>query len=140
NAKSYEISMSMNPEGAKKWRNITREASSDPKNKRRVAIVLDDYVISAPVVQVEIPNGQSSITGDFTMEEARDLASKLKAGKLPAPVKIAEETIVGPSLGKEAIDSGLNSMLAGMIIVILFMVLYYTNAGLVADIALLFNL
>lgn len=140
NAKSYEISMSMNPEGAKKWRNITREASSDPKNKRRVAIVLDEYVISAPVVQVEIPNGQSSITGDFTMEEARDLASKLKAGKLPAPVKIAEETIVGPSLGKEAIDSGLNSMLAGMIVVILFMVLYYTNAGLVADIALLFNL
>ncbi|GAL84761.1 bifunctional preprotein translocase subunit SecD/SecF [Sporocytophaga myxococcoides] len=140
NAKSYEISMSMNPEGAKKWRNITREASSDPKNKRRVAIVLDDYVISAPVVQVEIPNGQSSITGDFTIEEARDLASKLKAGKLPAPVRIAEETIVGPSLGKEAIDSGLNSMLAGMIIVILFMVLYYSNAGLVADIALLFNL
>ncbi len=140
NAKSYEISMSMNSEGARKWKNITREASSDPKNKRRVAIVLDDYVISAPVVQVEIPNGQSSITGDFTMEEARDLASKLKAGKLPAPVKIAEETIVGPSLGKEAIDSGLNSMLAGMIVVILFMVLYYTNAGLVADIALLFNL
>ncbi|WP_037573908.1 protein translocase subunit SecDF [Sporocytophaga myxococcoides] len=140
NAKSYEISMSMNPAGAKKWKQITREASSDPKNKRRVAIVLDDYVISAPVVQVEIPNGQSSITGDFTMEEARDLASKLKAGKLPAPVRIAEETIVGPSLGKEAIDSGLNSMLAGMIIVILFMVLYYSNAGLVADIALLFNL
>lgn len=140
NAKSYEISMSMNPAGAKKWKQITREASSDPKNKRRVAIVLDDYVISAPVVQVEIPNGQSSITGDFTMEEARDLASKLKAGKLPAPVRIAEETIVGPSLGKEAIDSGLNSMLAGMIIVVLFMVLYYSNAGLVADIALLFNL
>ncbi|MBO9698948.1 MAG: protein translocase subunit SecDF [Sporocytophaga sp.] len=140
NAKSYEISMSMNAEGARKWKNITREASSDPKNKRRVAIVLDDNVISAPVVQVEIPNGQSSITGDFTMEEARDLASKLKAGKLPAPVRIAEETIVGPSLGKEAIDSGLKSMLAGMIIVILFMVLYYSNAGLVADIALLFNL
>jgi SecD/SecF fusion protein len=140
NAKSYEISMSMNPEGAKKWRNITREASSDPKNKRRVAIVLDDYVVSAPVVQVEIPNGQSSITGNFTLEEAKDLASKLKAGKLPAPVRIAEETIVGPTLGKEAIDAGLNSMLAGMIIVILFMVLYYSNAGLVADIALLFNL
>ncbi|MGP3482551.1 SecDF P1 head subdomain-containing protein, partial [Escherichia coli] len=98
NAKSYEISMSMNPVGAKKWKQITKEASSDPKNKRRVAIVLDDYVISAPVVQVEIPNGQSSITGDFTMEEARDLASKLKAGKLPAPVRIAEEIIVGPSL------------------------------------------
>ncbi|MFN3403307.1 MAG: protein translocase subunit SecDF [Cytophagaceae bacterium] len=138
--RGYEVVMQMNSAGAKKWRQMTKEASSDPKNKRRVAIVLDDVVYSAPTVQVEIPNGNSSITGDFTLDEAKDLANILKAGKLPAPVRIVEEVIVGPTLGKEAIEQGLMSMLAGLGLVVIFMILYYAKGGLVANIALIFNI
>ena len=137
--RGYEISMQMNSIGAKKWKKMTAEASSDARTKRRIAIVLDDFCYSAPTVQGEIPNGSSSISGNFTMEEAKDLSNILKAGKLPAPVRIVEEVIVGPTLGKEAISSGLWSMIAGLGIVIIFMVIYYNKAGFVADIALLFN-
>ena len=137
--KSFEISMSMNSLGAKKWKRMTAEASKDPANKRRIAIVLDNIVYSAPYVQNEIPNGNSSITGKFTFEEAKDLASILKAGKMPAPTRIVEEAIVGPSLGKEAINQGLTSAVAGLVLVVMFMVFYYSKGGIVADLALLFN-
>lgn len=133
------ISMSMNSTGAQKWKKITAEASSK-EPKRRIAIVLDDYVYSAPTVQGEIPNGNSSITGSFTVEEAKDLANVLKAGKLPAPTRIVEEAIVGPTLGKEAISKGVLSTIAGLGLVVLFMVMYYNKGGLVANVALIFNL
>ena len=138
--KGFEISMGMNSAGAKVWKKMTADASREANNKKRIAIVLDDYCYSAPVVNGEIPNGRSSITGDFTLEEAKDLANILKAGKLPAPVRIVEEVIVGPSLGKEAISAGLYSMLAGLGLVIIFMILYYHKGGFVADVALLFNI
>jgi SecD/SecF fusion protein len=133
----FEVTMSMNSNGAKIWKNMTSEAAS---SKRRIAIILDDYCYSAPSVKNEIPGGRSSISGDFTLEEANDLANILKAGKLPAPVRIVEEVIVGPTLGKEAIASGIYSMAAGLIIVVFFMVLYYQKGGFVADVALLFNI
>jgi SecD/SecF fusion protein len=138
--KSNEVSMSMNGIGAKKWKKMTAEASRDPQNKRRIAIVLDNYVYSAPTVQNEIPNGQSSISGDFTFEDAKDLANVLEVGKMPAPVRIVEEAIVGPSLGKEAIGQGLNSALMGLVLVVLFMTIYYGKGGFVADLALIFNI
>jgi SecD/SecF fusion protein len=138
--KSHEVSMSMNGLGAKKWKKMTAEASRDPQNKRRIAIVLDNYVYSAPTVQNEIPNGQSSISGDFTFEDAKDLANVLEVGKMPAPVRIVEEAIVGPSLGKEAIGQGLNSALMGLVLVVLFMMVYYGKGGFIADFALIFNI
>jgi len=130
-----QISMSMNSEGATKWKNLT--AANIGKS---VAIVLDNVVYSFPTVQGEIPNGQSSITGNFTLEEAKDLANILKAGKLPAPTRIVEEAVVGPSLGKEAINSGLWSFVIAFVLVLLYMALYYKTAGLVADVALLTNI
>ncbi|MDH5597531.1 MAG: protein translocase subunit SecD, partial [Cyclobacteriaceae bacterium] len=132
------VSMQMNAEGTQKWRNITREAAS--KNPQgRVAVVLDGYVYSAPTVQGEIPNGNSQITGNFTAEQVKDLANVLKAGSLPAPTRIVEEAIVGPTLGQIAQDQGIYSMLAGLAIVVLFMVAYYSKGGFVANIALTFN-
>lgn len=133
------VSMSMNSSGAQKWRKITAEASSR-EPKRNIAIVLDNLVYSAPTVQSEIPNGNSSISGSFTVDEAKDLANILKAGKLPAPTRIVEEAIVGPTLGQEAINQGLLSTLAGIVLVIIFMVMYYNRGGLVANLALVFNL
>jgi SecD/SecF fusion protein len=129
-----EISMSMNPTGAKKWARLTGDNVG-----RQVAIVLDNYVYSAPVVQGEITGGSSSISGNFTIEEAQDLANILKAGKMPAPTRIVEEAVVGPSLGKEAINQGLISTLAGLVLVIIFMIAYYSRGGWIADLALLFN-
>jgi SecD/SecF fusion protein len=102
--------------------------------------VLDNYVYTAPTVQGEIPNGNSQITGSFDLEEAKDLANVLKAGSLPAPTRIVEEAIVGPSLGKMAQNQGLISMACGLGIVVLFMVAYYSKGGWVANIALLFNI
>ena len=130
-----EVSMQMNPGGARKWQRLTAANIG-----RQVAIVLDDYVYSAPVVQAEIAGGNSSISGNFTIEEANDLANVLKAGKLPAPTRIVEEAVVGPSLGKEATNQGLYSTLGGLVIIMAFMAAYYGRAGLVADAALLFNL
>lgn len=131
----WSVGMQMDPNGAKKWRAITRTSIG-----RRIAIVLDGYVYSAPVVQGEIPNGSSNISGDFSVDEAKDLANILKAGKLPAPTRIVEEAVIGPSLGKEAITSGINSSLIGLIAVIIFMVFYYSTGGFVADLALFVNL
>ena len=129
------VSMQMNADGARKWRKLTSESIG-----KRIAVVLDDYVYTAPTVQGEIPSGQSEITGNFTMEEAKDLANILKSGTLPAPTRIVEEAIVGPTLGLEAFNQGMNSLLAGMGIVILFMLAYYAKGGAVAIAALFFNI
>lgn len=128
------VSMQMNADGARKWRKLTSESIG-----KRIAVVLDNYVYTAPVVQGEIPSGQSEITGNFTMEEAKDLANILKSGTLPAPTHIVEEAIVGPTLGIEAFNQGINSMLAGLGVVILFMIAYYAKGGAIALAALLFN-
>ena len=129
-----EVVLIMNPTGAQKWRLITKENTG-----KSVAIVLDGYVYSAPNVNQEIKGGISSIQGRFSPEEADDLANVLKAGKLPAPANIIEEAVVGPSLGQEAISSGLNSFIIALLLVLLYMGLYYARAGIVADIALFAN-
>ena len=135
----YSVSMRMNAAGSKVWAKVTAEASAtNPQG--RIAIVLDNYVYSAPTVQGEIPNGNSQITGAFTQEEAKDLATALKAGSLPAPTRIVEEMVVGPTLGQVAQNQGLISMAAGLGIVVLFMIAYYSKGGMVANISLLFNI
>jgi SecD/SecF fusion protein len=131
---NWEISMSMNAEGAHTWKRLTHDNVG-----KGIAIVLDDFVYSYPNVEGEIAGGNSNITGNFTIEEADDLANILKVGKLPAPARIVEDTVVGPTLGKEAINSGLLSFVIALILVLLFMVSYYSNAGLVADLALFAN-
>jgi len=135
---SPQVEMVMNSEGAREWRKITAAASAT-NPKRAIAIVLDNTVYSAPTVQNEIGNGVSSITGNFTFEDTQDLANVLKAGRLPAPAKIVEEAIVGPSLGQAAIDAGINSSVIGLVVVLIFMIFYYNRAGWVANIAVLFN-
>ncbi len=129
------VSMQMNADGARKWRNLTAENVG-----RRIAVVLDDYVYTAPMVNGEIPNGQSEISGNFTLLEAQDLANILKSGSLPAPTQIVEESIIGPTLGEEAQNQGIISMIAGLALVVLFMVAYYAKGGLVAVAALVFNI
>lgn len=135
-----EVVMVMNTDGARAWRTITANASADPNNKKSVAIVLDNLVYSAPTVQGEIPNGISSISGNFKIEDTQDLANVLKAGRLPAPARIVSEYVVGPSLGADSISAGLISTIAGIIVILLFMAMYYSTAGIVANIALLVNL
>ena len=130
-----EVTIQMNSEGAKAWKRLTGENIG-----KQIAIVLDDYVYSYPVVNGEIPNGRSSISGGgMTIEEAQDLANILKAGKLPAPARILEEQVVGPSLGKESVQKGMWSMVFAFILVLVYMVFFYKKAGLVADIALIVN-
>ena len=129
------ISMQMNSNGAKSWRRLTSTNIG-----RRIAIVLDNLVYSAPFVQNEIPNGNSQITGEFTIEEAQDLANILKAGTLPAPTTIVEDVVIGPTLGKVAQTQGFKSIVSGLIIVLLFMIFYYSGGGLVANLALFFNI
>jgi SecD/SecF fusion protein len=129
------VSMQMNADGARKWRSLTAENVG-----RRIAVVLDDYVYTAPMVNGEIPNGQSEISGNFTLLEAQDLANILKSGSLPAPTQIVEESIIGPTLGKEAQNQGIISMIAGLALVVLFMVAYYAKGGLIAVAALVFNI
>ncbi|MGK6352703.1 protein translocase subunit SecDF [Parapedobacter sp. DT-150] len=133
------VTMYMNSEGAREWRRITAAAAADPNNKQSIAIVLDGVVYSAPTVQGEIPNGISQITGNFTIEDTKDLANVLKAGRLPTTAKIVEEAVVGPTLGQAAIDAGINSSVIGLLIVLLFMIFYYNRAGMVANIAVIFN-
>jgi len=129
------VSMQMNAEGARNWRRFTGDNIGN-----RIAVVLDNYVYTAPTVQGEIPSGQTEITGNFTMEEAKDLANILKSGTLPAPTVIVEEAIIGPTLGVEASNQGINSMIAGLVLVVLFMISYYSKGGFVAIAALLFNI
>jgi SecD/SecF fusion protein len=130
-----EVTMRMNAEGAKKWRNLTAANVNRP-----VAILLDGLVYTAPNVQNEIPNGSSSITGNFTVEETKDMSNILKAGKLEAPAVIVEESIVGATLGSQAIQSGIVSSLVGLLIVLVFVAMYYGRAGLFADVTLFINL
>ncbi|HYK76977.1 MAG TPA: protein translocase subunit SecDF [Daejeonella sp.] len=135
-----EVVMVMNSDGAREWRRITAAASADPNNKKSIAIVLDNVVYSAPTVQGEIPNGISSISGNFKIEDTKDLANVLKAGRLPAPAKIVEEAVVGPSLGEAAINAGLTSSIVGLLVVLVFMMFYYNRAGTVANIAVFVNI
>ena len=128
------VSMTMNAEGANIWARLTKENIG-----RQVAIVLDGTVYSYPTVQTEITGGSSSITGNFSVEEATDLTNVLKSGKLPAPATIVQEQVVGPSLGAESIRKGLISFLVAFLLVLVYMVLFYKGAGLVADFALLTN-
>ena len=137
---SPEVVMVMNSEGAEKWRSVTAAAAANVQNKQSIAIVLDDNVYSAPVVENEISGGVSSISGHFTVEEAKDLANVLKAGRLPAPAHIVAEDVVGPSLGQEAISAGLLSSLVGLLVVLVFMIAYYNRAGTVAVVAVIINI
>ena len=128
------VSMTMNAEGANIWARLTKDNIG-----RQVAIVLDGAVYSYPTVQGEISGGNSSITGNFTPEEATDLVNVLKSGKLPAPATIVQEQVVGPSLGAESIHSGLISFIIAFAVVLLYMLFFYQGAGAAADIALLTN-
>ena len=130
-----EVSMSMSSEGARIWKRLTGDNVG-----RQVAIVLDNYVYSAPNVNAEIAGGRSSISGNMEVDEAKDLANILKAGKLPAPARIVEEAVVGPSLGKVAVNDGLISFIIAFFLVLLYMIFYYNRAGWVADLALLSNM
>jgi len=131
--------MTMNASGARTWAKITATASTK-QPQGRIAIVLDNNVYTAPTVQGEIPNGNSQITGNFTTEEAKDLALVLKAGSLPAPTRIVEQAIVGSSLGQVAQNQGLISMGAGLALIVIFMIAYYSKGGWVANLALMFNI
>ena len=130
-----EVSMVMNATGARTWARMTADNIG-----RSIAIVLDGYVYSAPHVNDEIEGGRSSITGQFTIQEAKDLANVLKSGKLPAPARIIQDTVVGPSLGQESINAGMMSFILAFILVLIYMVFYYHTAGMVAGIALICNL
>jgi SecD/SecF fusion protein len=131
-----QVNMSMNAEGAKTWARMTRENIG-----RCIAVVLDGYVRSYPRVQGEITGGNTEITGDFTIEEADDLSNILKSGKLPAPAKIQSDTIIGPTLGKEAINAGMVSFIISFFIVLFYMIFYYSrSAGTIADIGLVANI
>ncbi|RZM21990.1 MAG: protein translocase subunit SecDF, partial [Pedobacter sp.] len=132
-----EVTMYMTGEGAAKWKKMTGEAAA---KKGHIAIVLDEQVYSAPSVSGEIPGGVSQISGSFKPEETKDLANVLKAGKLPVPAHIVGEYVVGPTLGQESINSGLISSIVGLIVVLIFMSIYYSKAGWVANIALVANL
>ena len=129
-----EVNMQMTPTAASRWAQITGSNIGKP-----IAIVLDNRVYSAPVVNGKIPNGSSQITGNFDIKEAQDLANVLKAGKLPAPARIVASEVVGPSLGQASIDRGLNSLLIGFLSVVVFMILYYNRAGWIAIVAVLGN-
>jgi preprotein translocase subunit SecD len=129
------VGLEFDPRGAKMFDRITAA-----NVKKRLAIILDDNVYSAPVIQERISGGRAQITGAFTLDEARDLAIVLRAGALPAPVKILENRSVGPSLGRDLIDKGLQSIIIGGILVVLFMAVYYKVSGAIADLALILNL
>ncbi|HWF45327.1 MAG TPA: protein translocase subunit SecD [Candidatus Kapabacteria bacterium] len=130
-----EVNMQMDDEGTRVWRRVTKANIN-----KKIAIVLDSVVYSAPVVNGEIPNGNSQITGSGDMTEANLLKIVLKAGALPAPVKIIQESVVGPSLGADSISKGTWSIIWSLIVVILFMAFYYVTGGIVADMAVVINL
>lgn len=129
------VEMQMNAEGARKWKALTGANIGRP-----VAIILDNFVYSAPNVNGEIGGGRSSISGNFTVEEALDLANVLKAGKLPAPTNVISEDIVGATVGSEAARAGILSSVIGVLFVLAFVMIYYNKAGLIANIALIVNL
>ncbi len=130
------VKMTMNSDGTKRWAHITKE-----NLHKVICIVMDNRVYSGPTVQTEITGGTSQITGNFTVNEAQDLANLLKSGKLPAPARIIQEDVVGPSLGKRAVNEGFSSFIIAFIIVLFYMIIYYSRrAGFVADIALVANM
>ncbi len=131
---SAEVSMSMNSDGANSWEQLTGDNIG-----ACIAIVLDGRVCSAPVVNSKIAGGNSQITGDFTIQEAEDLANILKSGKVPAPARIIQDTVVGPSLGQESIDAGLISFVLAFVLVLIYMILFYSTAGMMSDVALIVN-
>lgn len=132
------VSMTMNTRGAKEWEKLTGDAYT---NQTGIAIVLDNKVYTAPGVSTgPISGGRSEITGTFTVNETKDIANVLRAGKLPASAEIIQSEVVGPSLGQEAIDSGFMSFLIAMAFVLIWMIFYYGKAGIFADIALIFNI
>ena len=129
------VSLEFNSQGAKLFDKITAASV-----KRRLAIILDNNVYSAPVIQERISGGQAQVSGRFTAKEAHDLAIVLRAGALPAPIQILEQRAVGPSLGRDSIRNGFVSMVVGFLLVVVFMVIYYRLSGLVANLALVLNL
>ncbi len=131
----FEVGLEFDREGAKIFDEITGKNVG-----RRLAIILDNNVYSAPVIQTRIPGGQAQITGRFTPEEARDLAIVLRAGALPAPVEVISNLTVGPSLGEDSIQAGVRASILAGILVILVMAVYYRLAGVIADLALFLNL
>ncbi|HEX8039187.1 MAG TPA: protein translocase subunit SecD, partial [Chryseosolibacter sp.] len=131
------VSMSMNATGTRIWAKWTAEAAT---KHSRIAIMLDNQVFSAPYVNSEIPNGNSIIQGNFTVEEAKDLANILEAGSLPVSPRIVEEAVIGPTLGQTAQQQGFISIACGLILVVIFMVAYYAKGGMIANLALLFNI
>ncbi|MCD8072888.1 MAG: protein translocase subunit SecD, partial [Alistipes sp.] len=130
-----EVHMNMNAEGTTKWARLTADNVGG-----FIAIVLDGYVYSAPRVNQEITGGSSQITGGFTIQEATDLSNVLRSGKLPAPARIIQDTVVGPSLGQESINSSMISFLLAFVLVLLYMIIFYSGAGVVACVALVANL
>jgi SecD/SecF fusion protein len=132
------VSLNMDGPGARIWADMTTKAAQD--NNREIAILLDDEVVSAPSVRQPITGGSSQISGDFTLQEATDLANILQVGKLPAKTRIIQESLVGPSLGQENIDRSLTSISVAFMLLLLFMVLYYVGGGVVSIIALFANL
>lgn len=134
NGGGADVSMNMNAEGANIWARMTKDNIG-----KQIAIVLDGMVYSYPTVNTEITGGSSSITGNFTPEEAEDLANVLKSGKLPAPATIVQEQVVGPSLGSKSIKAGMISFIIAFLLVLIYMVFFYQGAGVVADLALLCN-
>lgn len=136
----FQVTMKMNAEGASQWATITaRNAPKAGKQGKCIAIVLDDKVYSYPTVEGAIKGGISNISGSFTSDEARTLASVLKAGKLPTPATIVEQAVVGPSLGKKAINAGVISLIVAFLLILVYMVFYYGKAGFVADLSLFAN-
>ena len=131
----WVVNLSMSPEGTKRWSRFT-----GANINRQVAIVLDDKVFMAPVIRDKIPTGQTQVTGFADVNEAKDIANVLRAGELPAPVDIIEERTVGPSLGSDSIKSGRKAMLFGLLAVLVFMIIYYRGAGLLATFALILNI
>ncbi|MEF9949937.1 MAG: protein translocase subunit SecDF, partial [Mucinivorans sp.] len=132
---SAEVSMVMNATGAKTWARLTADNIGG-----FIAIVLDNYVYSCPRVNGEITGGRSSITGGFSITEAKDLANVLKSGKLPAPARIIQDTVVGPTLGQESINAGMGSFVLAFVLVLIYMIFFYNKAGMVASVALITNL
>ena len=135
NGSAAEVNLMMNANGASQWAQLTGQNIGKP-----IAIVLDGYVYSAPNVQNKIEGGSSVITGNFTIQEAQDLANVLKSGKVPAPARIIQDTVVGPSLGEESINAGMISFVLAFCLVLLYMGLFYKTAGWLADIALVLNI
>ncbi|MGE7777314.1 protein translocase subunit SecDF [Chitinophaga sp. NPDC101104] len=139
-----EVSMTMDAVGTRDWRNLTRSLKpanpDDPRTFNYVAVVLDNVVYTAPSIRTEIPNGISSISGSFTLEEAQDLANILVSGRMPAPAKIVQEQVVGPTLGQESIAAGAKSFIISFAVIFILMLVYYNTGGWVANIALVLNL